>query len=120
VVAEAQAVAQRSGAHFWDAELKRLEAALLLASDRTRTAERKAEACLTAAVGLAREQGARLLVLRATTELARLWGRRGRAAEARAALAAAYAEVGERSDARDVDAASAVMEELDGEGARSG
>lgn len=102
VVAEALQVAERSGAHFWDAELKRLEAVLLLASGGTRAVERKAEACLVAAVEVARGQGARLLVLRATTGLARVWRRRGRVEEARAALAEAYAGFSGAFEARDV------------------
>jgi predicted ATPase len=113
VVAEALDVAQRSGAHYWDAELKRLEAVLLLASDATRATERKAEACLTAAVEVARSQEAALLVLRATTELARLWARRGRAKEARAALAEALEGIGQGGDALDVGEARGLMQERD-------
>src|SRR6266436_1903548 len=62
---------EQSGEQYWLADLHRLsgQSALLQAQpDRAR-----AEACFTKAIAVARSQEARLLELRAATDLARLW-----------------------------------------------
>ena len=87
-VEEALTVGEKSGIRYWDAELHRRKAALLLAAGDGGAA--KAEACLTQALGVARQQGARMLEMRAATDLARLWQRQNRRAEARALLLPVY------------------------------
>jgi predicted ATPase len=116
VVAEALDVAERSGAHYWDAELTRLEGALLLECRTAPAAERKAEACFLSAIDVAQRQGANLLALRATTSLARLWHQRGSAEKARAALSQSYASFSEGFATRDLCDARELLDVLDREG----
>jgi len=80
-IEEALAVGKRSGIRYWDAELLRRKAALLLAADDGDGSD--AEDCLQQALSVAREQGARMLELRAATDLSRLWQRKRRPAAAR-------------------------------------
>ncbi len=70
------------------------------------------ESDLREAVALAREMGARLQELRATTSLARQLARRGRAAEGRELLAPLYASFTEGFGARDLVEAKALLDEL--------
>jgi predicted ATPase len=59
---------EQSGERFWLADLHRVEGRIALAAlDRAR-----AEACFLKAIEIAREQEARLLELRAATDLARV------------------------------------------------
>jgi predicted ATPase len=83
-VNEALAVADSVGIRYWDAELFRRKAALLLAAGEGDGSE--AEVCLSKALDVARRQGARMLELRAATDLGRLWQRRNRPAAARELL----------------------------------
>jgi len=94
VLAEARDFVAASGARYWDAELKRLEGALLLLDVASASGgeerERDAEACFVAAAEVARRQGAPLLELRAVTGLAEGERRRGRGGEACALLDRLY------------------------------
>jgi predicted ATPase len=113
VVAEARRLAQQSGAHYWDAELERLDGALTLrASKGGKAAEREAEARFVAAIDIANRQGAKLLALRAATALAGLWQRQGRTDEARSTLAEAYEGFSEGSTSRDLCEARALLDAL--------
>jgi predicted ATPase len=70
-LADGFAFVEQSGEQYWLADLHRLSGQLALsqpAPDRPR-----AEACFTKAIGVAKGQHARLLELRAATDLARLW-----------------------------------------------
>ena len=65
------AFVEQSGEHYWLADLHRLSGQVALRQakpDRLR-----AESCFTKAIEVARGQEARLLELRAATDLARLW-----------------------------------------------
>jgi predicted ATPase len=70
-LADGFAFVEQSGERYWLADLHRLRGQLALKQpvpDRSR-----AEACFTQAIDIARRQDARLLELRAATDLARLW-----------------------------------------------
>ena len=100
LVEEALAVGRETSERWWDADLHRLRATLLLAGG-AETAE--AEAALGRALEIARGQGARSLELRAALELGRLWGSAGRSEEARnlvAPILSAFTEGLETSDLR--------------------
>jgi predicted ATPase len=104
------AVATETGQHVWDAGLYHLKGELLLATDRTSSAE--AEALFCRALEIARAQEAKSFELRAATSLARLWQGQGKRAEARALLAPVYAWFTEGFDTRDLVEAKALLEEL--------
>jgi predicted ATPase/class 3 adenylate cyclase len=72
---EALMASERSNAHFFDAELHRLEGECILGGERNVAA---AEACFDEAISLARVQGARMLELRGATSLAKLKYAEGR------------------------------------------
>lgn len=74
-LAEARLLAEDTGERFFLAELNRLEAATLIAEQADSAAE--AEHKLAGAMGVAREQEARLFELRAGADLARLLAHRG-------------------------------------------
>jgi DNA-binding winged helix-turn-helix (wHTH) protein/predicted ATPase len=123
VVAEALALAERTGERMHQADLYRLYGELLadvpdgaprgvgLGARRGPSAARlrAANASLKTALAIARRQGARSLTLRATTSLARLWACQGQARRARRTLAAAYREVREGRNTRDHRAARALL-----------
>jgi DNA-binding winged helix-turn-helix (wHTH) protein/predicted ATPase len=101
---EALALSERIGEGLAPAELHRVSGALLLAG--AGDASGAAEGELRRAVEIARDQGARLLELRAAVSLARLWSRQGRHSEARALVARARAAVPEGAglpDMREAD-----------------
>lgn len=109
VLAEALALAHQSGECFWEAELHRLAGELLQRQTRT---EDEAEARFCQAIRVAQHQQARLLELRATVSLSRLWQRRGKRREARALLTAIRAWFTRGFDTPDLREASALLEEL--------
>jgi predicted ATPase len=78
VLAEALAVVQNTGECFWEAELHRLQGALLLQQAVSPTPTAEAEVCLQRLLDVARRQQARSLELRAALSLARLWQRQGK------------------------------------------
>ena len=106
----ALAVSAQTGQHFWDAELHRLRAELLLASGALGEAE--GERLLRRASEIAQAQEAKSLELRAAASLGRLLGAQGRRAEARAVLAPVYGWFTEGFDTRDLVEAKALLEEL--------
>jgi len=73
-----------------------------------------AQDCLQAALDAARVQEARLLELRASMSLARLWRDQGKVREARELLAPVYGWFTEGFDTRDLKDAKALLEELAG------
>jgi class 3 adenylate cyclase/predicted ATPase len=107
---EALAVADGVGIRYWDAELYRRKAALLLAARVGDVDE--AEICLTRALDVARQQGARMLELRVATDLARLWQRRNRPAAARELLLPAYRGFPDADRLDDLREARALVAEL--------
>jgi predicted ATPase len=90
-------------------ELLRLQAELRAASGASLTA---VESDLREAIVLAREMGAKLQELRATTSLARQLARHGRTAEGRELLAPLYASFTEGFGARDLVEAKGLLDEL--------
>jgi len=88
-------------------ELKITETKYIIASPQA-----EAERCFHKAIEIARRQSARLLELRATVSLARLWQRRGKKKQAHKMLAEIYGWFTEGFDTRDLQEAKALLEEL--------
>jgi predicted ATPase/class 3 adenylate cyclase len=110
IVTDALATAQRTGCHYYDAELRRIEGELLLA--KTMPDEQQAEACFQNALKVARDQCAKSLELRAAMSLSRLWYEQGKKAEARQLLRKIYGWFTEGFDTADLKAAKKLLEEL--------
>jgi predicted ATPase len=107
---EALTIVERTGERFWEAELHRIKGELLLARsapDRT-----EAEACFRRSMGIARQQSAKSLELRAVTSLSRLLQKRGKKDEARRMLAEIYGWFTEGFDTADLKEAKALLEKL--------
>jgi predicted ATPase len=104
------AQAEQQTQHFYDAELHRLRAEILL--DMDGEAVEEAQALLGQSLEIARRQEAKLFELRAATSLARLRQRQGKRAEARELLALVCGWFTEGFDTRDVREARALLAEL--------
>ena len=109
-MAEALGRTGRTGGRHLDAELHRLRGELLLALPGRDTGA--AEACFRRALGVAREQGARMWELRAATSLARLLHDQGRTVEASGLLAPVYGWFTEDLDTPDLAEAEALLTRL--------
>jgi predicted ATPase len=107
-LAEAFALVEETDGRYWEAELHRLRAELLLMQGD----EAEAEASVRKAVEVARRQSAKSWELRATTSLCRLWQAQGRVDEARQMLAEIYGWFTEGFETRDLQEAKALLEEL--------
>ncbi len=103
------ATAEATNERFWEAEMRRLRGAFLLARDDDGAA---AEAGFRRALEVARDQQARSLELRAAMSLARLWHARGTTPEARDLLAPVYGWFTEGFDTADLKEAKELLEEL--------
>jgi predicted ATPase len=118
-VTEGLAAAQRSGRHYWEAELHRLMGVLTLQAeaspgpDTGPPATGDAESHFLRAVEIARRQRARWLELRASTSLARLWADRGKVREAHTLLSGVYAWFTEGFDTADLSEAKSLLEVLE-------
>jgi adenylate cyclase len=110
---EALALVQDSRRFFYEAELYRLQGALLLQAGGP-DARPQAEASYRQALDLAQRQHARSLELRAATSLSRLWREQARAVEARALLAATLGQFMEGFRTRDYQAARILLDEVGG------
>src|SRR5262249_56860035 len=111
VLAEALILVDKHREHCWEAELHRLKGHLLLqqaVSDAT-----QAEVCFHQALAIARRQQAKVLELRATTSLARLWQQQGKRAEAHQLLAEVYGWFTEGFDTADLQEARALLDTLE-------
>jgi predicted ATPase len=102
--------AEQQGQHFYDAELHRLQAEILL--DMDGNAVEEAEVLFGQSLEIARRQEAKTFELRAATSLARLWQRQGKRAAARALLAPLYAWFTEGFATRDLVDAKALLDAL--------
>jgi class 3 adenylate cyclase/predicted ATPase len=113
---DADEMVSRHGDRAFDAELKRNRALLGSAAIGAPAAETaaQAEAALTTALGIARDQGARSLELRAATALAGLWHETGKTHDARELLGPLYAGFDEGLGTADLEAARRLLEELAG------
>jgi DNA-binding SARP family transcriptional activator/predicted ATPase len=109
VVDEALSRSRATDERWWDAELHRLRAELLLRGGAGPTG---AEADLRRALEIARAQQARSLELRAAGALAGLWAKAGRAVEARALLGPVYSSFTEGLETPDLRAARSVLSRL--------
>jgi adenylate cyclase len=74
-VREAQILVEHTGDRWMEAELYRIEGALLLRQPTPDEAQ--AAACFNQSLAIARRQGARALELRTAVSLGRLWQRQG-------------------------------------------
>ncbi len=102
--------AQETGQHYWDAELHRLRAQILL--DKDVASSEEAEALFRRALEIARGQQGKSFELRTATNLARLLASRGQRDEARNLLAPVYDWFTEGFDTRDLKDAKALLDEL--------
>ena len=102
--------AEQQGQHYYDADLHRLRAEILL--DMDGNAVQDAEALFGQSLEIARRQEAKTFELRAATGLARLWQRQGKRDDARDLLAPVYAWFTEGFDTRDLKEAKALLAEL--------
>ena len=107
LLAEALAISEATGEHFWRAELYRLKGEFLLAQGSL-----ESEACFQQALQLARQQNAKSLELHAVISLARLWQQQGRQADANAILAEIYSWFTEGFDTADLQAARALLHRI--------
>jgi DNA-binding winged helix-turn-helix (wHTH) protein/predicted ATPase len=113
IVAEALAMADESGAHYWDAELERLRGTLVLVRGNA-AARRDGEASFRRAIEIARGQGARTLELRAAVSLGGLLQGQGKIPEAHALLAGVYGGFEEGFETADLRDAKALLDRLEG------
>ncbi len=102
--------AQEQGQHYYDAELHRLRAEILL--DQDGDALEEAQALLGRALEIARRQQAKSHELRAATSLGRLLRDQGQRDDARALLAPIYSWFTEGFDTQDLKDAKALLDEL--------
>ncbi len=109
IIAEAEALVERSGETRWQAETVRLKGALM---GRAGAAIGDIEATFQRALEIARRQEAKSLELRAAMSLARLWQARGKADGARDLLAPIYGWFTEGFDTADLKAAKSLLDEL--------
>jgi predicted ATPase len=91
ILAEALAIVSRTGERFWEAELLRLQGEVELARSGDRVAS-QVETMFLNAIDVARRAEARVLVLRASASLAKLWHRLDRINDERRILTSAHSE----------------------------
>ena len=109
---EARTVMDNTQERFYEAEVHRVQGALVLAQAADQHAQ--AETCFQHALAIARRQQARSWELRAAMSLARLWQQQGKRAEAHALLAPIYGWFTEGFDTADLQEAKALLDELGG------
>ena len=110
VLAEALRLLHTTEERWWEAEVYRLQAELLLLLPRPRVHE--AEAWLHRALDVAHSQQAKTLELRAALSLSRLWQRQGKGDEARQLLTPLYGWFTEGFDTPDLREATALLDGL--------
>jgi predicted ATPase len=105
-----------TGEHWWEAELHGLKGELLwrqALGDISRSPlHREDETGYRRALGIARRQQAKCLVLRAAISLCRLWQQQGKIEEARQLLAPIYSWFTEGVDTADVEEAATLLRQL--------
>jgi predicted ATPase len=109
-LAEALTLVDTTGERWYEAELYRLKGVLLLQQSSSNQTE--AESCFHQAIAIAQNQQAKLLELRATTSLARLWQQQGKRQEAHDLLAPVYHWFTEGFDTADLKDAKTLLDEL--------
>jgi predicted ATPase len=113
-MSDALTLAQRSGQHYWEAELYRLTGALTLRAQDSRDAAAMAaaETSFRQAVEIARRQRAKWLELRAAISLGRLWAAQGDVTSAHALLSDVYGWFTEGFETVDLRTAKTLLEQL--------
>jgi predicted ATPase len=106
---DAFAFVERSSERFWLADLHRVDGQIALG--RPETDRKRAEACFLKAIEIAHGQEARMLKLRAATDLARLWREAGSPNDPRALLEPILAQIEGGETTRDVRNARALLAE---------
>jgi predicted ATPase len=125
---EAEQSVKKTGGHFNQAEIYRLTGELALQQCKAQSAkckvqndqhptpntrtEAEAEAYFHKAIEIAQRQEAKLLELRASVSLSRLWRRQGKVAQARQLLTTLYGWFTEGFAAVDLQEAKTLLEEL--------
>jgi predicted ATPase len=109
-LAEALTRVEATGERLYAAELYRLKGQLLLARSPDKGTE--AEACFQQALALARRQQAKLLELRVSVSLGRLWQQQGKRDAARCLLEESYEWFTEGFNTRDLIEAKALLDAL--------
>ena len=109
-VSDGLALAETTGERFWVAEIYRLRGEFLLAGASDNRQE--AEDLFNRALDSAHAQGAKLLELRTTASLARLWAERGERVRAQELLASVRGSFSEGFDTPDLIEAKALLEAL--------
>jgi predicted ATPase len=116
VLDEALNAVEKTGEGFHEAEIHRLKGELLSQGAKgerqKEEAESEVEACYQKAIGVARQQSARSLELRATVSLCRLWQKQGKKAEACQLLAEIYGWFTEGFDTTDLKEARTLLDAL--------
>jgi predicted ATPase/class 3 adenylate cyclase len=111
LIEQGLAAVARTDERWYEAEMYRLKGDLLLAIAQPDAAD--AQTCFRHAIAIAREQGAKLWELRATSSLARLWREQGKRTEARDLLAPIHGWFTDGFDTRDLNEAKALLNELE-------
>ena len=111
-VAEALRVMEETNERFYEAELYRLKAELLLKAKNGRDRAREIEACYLKAVDVARRQKAKSFELRATISLCRFWQRTGKEKEAKKRLSNIYNWFAGRFDTEDIKEGKTLLHQL--------
>jgi class 3 adenylate cyclase/predicted ATPase len=109
-VREALAETEETGVRYCEAEIKRLEGELFLASKKPN--ESRTEASFRKSLDIAYAHQSKSWELRAATSLARLWRDQGKRAEAHELLAPVYGWFTEGFDTADLKEAKALLDEL--------
>jgi class 3 adenylate cyclase len=107
---DAFAFVERSGERFWLADLYRVDGQIALR--RPETDRERGEACFLKAIETAHGQEARMLELRAATDLARLWRQAGARNDPRALLEPILAVIEGGETTKDVRNARALLAEI--------
>jgi predicted ATPase len=107
---EAFAFVEQSGERFWLSELHRVDGQIALNQPKPDRAH--AEVCFLQAIEIAHSQEARMLELRAATDLARLWHDTGSPNDPRALLEPILAAIEGGETTRDVRNARALLVEI--------
>jgi len=108
---EAHTVIASTQERFYEAEVHRVQGALVLAQAAA-DQHAQAEPCFQHALAVARRQQAKSWELRTAMSLARLWQQQGKQAAAYALLAPIYGWFTEGSDTADLQEAKALLEAL--------
>ena len=113
LLAEALALVDTTGEHWWEAELHRLRGELLRkAEGGVRKAELTAEKCFQQALAIAHRQHAKSLELRAAMSLSRLWQQQRKRTETHQFLAEIYGWFTEGFNTADLQEAKALLQKL--------